>query len=64
MSTRPHFRVGDLVEESKTGRHGTIVHVFTDETLRGVVAVLLEGTSDAIAMHVGDIRLRREGGAS
>jgi hypothetical protein len=64
MSTRPHFRVGDLVEEIATGQPGTIVHIFTDETLPGVVAVLFEGTSDAIAMHVGDIRLRREGGTS
>jgi hypothetical protein len=57
MTRKPQFRAGDLVEDTETGQHGTIVHVYDDPEIRDdIIAVQFEGDGVPLAVPIDTIR--------
>jgi hypothetical protein len=57
MTRKPKFEVGDLVEDTETGQHGTIVHVYDDPEIRDdIIAVQFEGDDVPLAVPIDTIR--------
>jgi hypothetical protein len=62
MTARPRFHRGDLVEDTETGKPGTIVHVFDDpEIADEIIAVKFEGDRYPVAVPIDTLRRCRGG---